>query len=279
MTAVQELEIVQLGGGDGLPLLFLGPSLGTTATTLWAIAAASLAADFQTFGWNLPGHGGSAPAAGPFALTELAQAVDRAINTASRGRPVHYAGSSLGGAVGLQLLLDRPRLIHTATLVCTGARIGTAENWQKRAALVRAEGTGAAVEGSARRWFAPGFRHRKPAVAEALLQALRAADDASYAWACDALAAFDVRHRLAEIGTPLLAVAGAEDQPTPVATLREIADGVGSGRMVVLDNVAHLAPAETPRTIAQLIAGHARPRRTESGAELGDARSIGRAND
>jgi len=279
VTAVLELEIVQLGGSDGLPLLFLGPSLGTTATTLWAIAGASLAADFQTFAWNLPGHGGSAPAAGPFTLTELAQATGRAIDTAAQGRPVHYAGNSLGGAVGLQLLLDRPRLIHTATLVCTGARIGTAESWQERAALVRAKGTAATVEGSARRWFAPDFRHREPAVAKALLQALCAADDASYAWACDALAVFDVRHRLAEIRTPVLVVAGAEDQPTPVATLRAIADGVGNGRMVVLDNVAHLAPVETPRTIAQLIAGHARPRRTESGAELGDARSIGRAND
>ena len=73
---------------------------------------------------------------------------------------------------------------------------------------------------------------------------------------CGALAEFDVRDRLAEIGAPVLAVAGAEDVATPVENLREIAEGVKDGRLVVLDGVAHLAPAEAPSVVARLLREH-----------------------
>ena len=74
---------------------------------------------------------------------------------------------------------------------------------------------------------------------------------------CGALAGFDVRHRLGRIAAPVLAVAGAEDLATPPDSLREIADGVQDGRLVVLDGVAHLAPVEAPAAVARLVRDHA----------------------
>jgi 3-oxoadipate enol-lactonase / 4-carboxymuconolactone decarboxylase len=236
-------------GGRG-PLLVVGPALGTSAATLWARCAAELAGHFEVLGWDLPGHGASAPAAGPFTLAELATAVRRLVGD----RPFHYAGDSIGGGVGLELLLGRQ--VAGAALICTGARIGTADSWTERAALVRASGTRAAVDVSAQGWFGPGFAEREPAVAAALLDHLAGADDASYAWACEALAAFDVTARLAEIRSPVLAIAGAYDTRTPVAGLRQIADGVPGGTLAVLDSVAHLAPAESPAATAALIVGY-----------------------
>jgi 3-oxoadipate enol-lactonase/4-carboxymuconolactone decarboxylase len=109
------------------------------------------------------------------------------------------------------------------------------------------------LEGSAQRWFAPGFQQREPKVASALLHALHATDREGYAQTCAALAAFDVRDRLAEIGVPVLAIAGIHDKPTPPATVAEIAAGVRHGRLVVLHDVAHLAPAEDPASVAALI--------------------------
>jgi 3-oxoadipate enol-lactonase/4-carboxymuconolactone decarboxylase len=70
---------------------------------------------------------------------------------------------------------------------------------------------------------------------------------------CEALAAFDVRGRLGEISVPVLAIAGAHDAPTPPDTVAQIAHGVRRGRLVVLDDVAHLAPAEDPAAVAALI--------------------------
>src|SRR5581483_10694406 len=138
-------------GGSGEPLV-LGPSLGTSVRGCWGPAAELLADRFHVIGWDLPGHGDSAPATG-FDLGELAAQVARVFD----GR-FHYAGVSLGGAVGLQLLLDVPDRIGTATLLATGARIGEPAAWRERAARVRREGMAFLVEQSPQRWFAPQHR-------------------------------------------------------------------------------------------------------------------------
>lgn len=262
-TTAPAITAVQLGGGPDLPLLLLGPSLGTSATALWSTCAARLADSFHVVAWDLPGHGRNQPVDPDITVdvAALAQGVlalaDRV--QAERGdgdRPFAYAGDSLGGAVGLQLLLDAPDRVGSAVLLCTGARIGEPDGWHERAALVRRAGTPAVVEGSAQRWFAAGFLEREPAAGATLLHALQDADRFGYAACCEALAAFDVRDRLDEITAPVLAVAGSEDQPTPVAGLRLVADGVKDGRLVVLDRVAHLAPIEAPSEVAQLVREH-----------------------
>jgi 3-oxoadipate enol-lactonase / 4-carboxymuconolactone decarboxylase len=246
------------GGPANGNLLLLGPSVGTSVTTLWGAAAERLAAHVRVVGWDLPGHGAS-PASGPFGMADLAAGVLALADDIAPGAAFHYAGDSIGGAVGLQVLLDAPDRVLSATLLCTGAVIGRPEDWVARAATVRASGTGAVVELARQRWFAAGFPDRRPDVAAALLDALRDTDDESYAQACEALAAFDVTDRLPEITTPVLAIAGAEDIATPPEGLERIASRVKDGEVVVLDGVAHLAPAEAPDRVAELIAGHARP--------------------
>ena len=106
---------------------------------------------------------------------------------------------------------------------------------------------------SAGRWFGPGFTEREPERASALLHSLRDADDEGYLAVVHALAAYDVRDRLGEISAPVVAVAGDHDPTCPPDTLREIAQGVQNGRLVVLENVGHQAPAEAPEDVATLI--------------------------
>lgn len=241
------------------PLLVVGPSLGTSGATLWSTCAGELRDQFSVLAWDLPGHGRSNAATGPFTAAELAAAVMGLVESAlgERGEPggmFRYAGASIGGVVGLQLLLDWPGRVTAATVLCTGARIGTPTGWQERAQLVRGAGTAALADAAPGRWFAPGFLERQPERASALLSDLHDTDDASYAYACEALADFDLRSRLSGIGAPVLAVAGQYDEATPVASLREIACGVREGRLVVLDDVAHLAPAEAPEAVARLVA-------------------------
>ncbi|WP_123023989.1 bifunctional 3-oxoadipate enol-lactonase/4-carboxymuconolactone decarboxylase PcaDC [Mycolicibacterium stellerae] len=244
-------------GGDG-ELLLVGPSVGTSAQALWSAAAERLARRVHVVGWDLPGHGRS-PASEAFGMAELAAAVLALADEIAPGVAFHYAGDSIGGAVGLQLLLDAPGRVKSATLLCTGAVIGTAQDWATRAATVRESGTGAVVDLAAKRWFGTRFTDRRPDEASALLDALRDVDDESYAQACDALAGFDVTERLTEITTPVLAIAGAEDIATPQEGLARIASEVKDGRLVVLGGVAHLAPVEAPPRVAELIGGHVQP--------------------
>ncbi|MBE7162727.1 MAG: alpha/beta fold hydrolase, partial [Williamsia herbipolensis] len=110
------------------PIVVLGPSLGTSVTALWGTCAALLADHADVVGWELPGHGTGASVDAAFSVEDLADAVAGVVADlrATRGHvPVHYAGDSVGGAVGLALALRHPHLLTTATLACTGARIGT----------------------------------------------------------------------------------------------------------------------------------------------------------
>jgi 3-oxoadipate enol-lactonase/4-carboxymuconolactone decarboxylase len=273
------VTLVRLGGRPDRPLLVLGPSLGTSVTALWSAAAAELAADFQVVGWDLPGHGTN-PAAPTDRTTVASLAVDvldavDALGTGIQPPVFHYAGDSVGGAVGLQLLLDVPERVHSATLLCSGAKIGTAESWQERIDAVRSAGTPSLVTASAQRWFGPGFVDREPAAASALLHALSDADDEGYAAVCGALAAHDLRDRLGSVHGRVLAVAGSHDVATPPATVREIAEGVPGARYVELPGVAHLAPIEAPDVVARLVREHALGVRSRDDLTVGEVRAAG----
>ena len=237
-----ELAFTQLHGNDaGDLVLVVGPSLGTGVADLWRRCAALLPATWQVVGWDLPGHAASRPATTAFTVDDLAATLRERATALAAGRPVGYAGVSLGGAVGLTLAAD-PGPFGAVVTLASAPRIGTPEAWHERAAYVRKAGTSALVEGSASRWFAPGFLDSDPGAGGALLMALREVDDESYALACEALAAYDVRDRLASVPVPLLVAGGAHDvvvMPDQVAA--------------VLDDVAHLPPAEDPAATADLI--------------------------
>lgn len=247
---------VELTRNREAPLLVVGPSLGTSVEALWTDCAAQLASRFHVVGWDLPGHGGNqAPVPQSVTIADLAGAVSDAV-TRDWSQPeaaFGYAGVSVGGAVGMQLMLGRSAQVRSAVLACTGARIGTAELWRERAATVLEAGPAALIDGSVQRWFAPGFAERRPEVVAALTDALKAVEPAGYAAVCGALEHFDVAGRLGEIDVPVLAIAGGHDLPTPPPLVGQLAKGVQRGRMVVLPHVAHLAPAEAPGDVARLI--------------------------
>jgi 3-oxoadipate enol-lactonase/4-carboxymuconolactone decarboxylase len=259
---ITAVRMTPVGYRVDLPLLVLGPSLGTSATDLWSTCAHHLVDAFDVLGWDLPGHGhNQAVPEQPFGMDELATGVLRLVEAVltergESGSPFFYAGDSVGGVVGLQLMLDVPDRVRAAVLLCTGARIGTAELWRDRVALVRASGTASLAAASAERWFGPGYLDREPAQAAALLRSLSDTADEGYARVCEALATNDVRDRLSVIGTPVLAVAGSADLVTPPVALREIAEGVKDGRYVKLTGVAHLAPAESSHVVARLLREH-----------------------
>lgn len=236
-------------GPISAPTLLLGPSLGTS-TLLWERALPALAQEYRVIAWDLPGHGAAPAATAPFSIADLAEAV-----AASVDGEFLYAGVSLGGCVGLELLLRHPDRVRAAAIVCSGAAIGEPAAWHERAAQVRAQSTSSLIIGSAQRWFAPGSIERDPDITGRLLHALQDAHDESYALCCEALAGFDVRDRLGEIATPVLAVWGDHDGVTPEASAREIADGVQRGEAIGIADAAHLPPADAPAATADALLG------------------------
>ncbi|GGU24251.1 alpha/beta fold hydrolase [Lentzea flava] len=232
------LALTRLAGAeDSERLLVVGPSLGTSVALLWRDCARALSG-FEVIGWDLPGHGSGTPAAEPFTVQDIADELTGRVEALAGGRPVAYAGVSFGGAVGFELATRAGSPFET--LVCIGAapRIGEPAMWRERAALVRRAGTPVMVEGSAQRWFAPGFVERAPQVAGALLRALADADQESYALACEALG----RYRAGDAVKPVRVLVGEHD----VVVSPETADRVLAG-------CGHLPPAEDPAGVAAVL--------------------------
>jgi 3-oxoadipate enol-lactonase len=240
------------------PLLVVGPSLGTSSI-LWNRAASLLGNDYDVVAWDLPGHGVSPAATETFDVAALADSVVDLIDSIAPGEAFHYAGVSLGGATGLQLGIKHGERLKSLSVQNSGAKIGTPEGWLERAETVRSQGTPVMIQGSAQRWFAPGFMDREPEVSSRLLHALRDADRFSYAFCCEALAAFDVREELGSIRVPTQVIAGALDEVAPPSFAEAVAAGItaggGTATAVALEGVAHLAPAEAPAHVAELMRG------------------------
>jgi 3-oxoadipate enol-lactonase len=238
------------------PLLVVGPSLGTS-TLVWARAGALLSEDLDVVAWDLPGHGISPAATESFTVADLADAVIELVDSIAPGALFHYAGVSLGGATGLQLGIKHGERLKSLSVQCAGAKLGTPEGWLDRAETVRAQGTPVMIQGSAQRWFGPGFMESQPELCGRLLHSLRDADRFSYAFCCEALAGYDVRDELGSIRVPTQAVAGVEDTVAPPSFAEAIAEGItaggGTASAVSLEGVAHLAPFEAPAHVADLL--------------------------
>lgn len=248
----------------GRGLLVVGPSLGTGVRKLWygAVALTAITAGVDVLGEDVPRHGDGPPLGVPFTLSDLADAVTDLIERPRPGAANHHAGVSVAGAVGLELALkvDRgrdtglgePRLRGSA-VICSGSRLGTPQGWVERAHLVRRAGTPVMVEGSARRWFAPGFAERQPDVVGGLLTSLQHTDKVSYPRGCEAPARFDVTDRLVDISVPVLVLGGRHDEVAPPADQQALEVAVQGASLVLLDDAAHLAPAEQPEQVARAL--------------------------
>jgi 3-oxoadipate enol-lactonase len=248
---IPAIAITEPVGPAGAPLLVLGPSLGTS-TILWESTAALLGLRYRVTAWDLPGHGASPAATEPFTVGEIALGVLDAVD-ALGAETFLYAGVSLGGATGLELLLHAPERVTAAVILNSGAKIGTTDGWVERAVHARSQGTASLVVPSASRWFAPGSIEAHPDGTGRLLHSLRDADDESYALCAEALAIYDVRALLGNIGTPLLALWGEHDPVVGERESAEVAAGVLRGTAGMVAAAAHLAPIEQPEAVASVL--------------------------
>jgi 3-oxoadipate enol-lactonase len=241
-------------GPDDAPVLVLGPSLGTD-TGLFDAQAAEFAGTHRVVRYDLRGHGGSQVVPGPCTMADLAGDVLALLDSLGIDR-FSYAGVSIGGAIGLQLALDVPDRLERLAVLASAARFADAQSYAVRAQQVRAEGTEFLVPSRTGLWFPASFADRNPGEAERLLAMLRSTPAEGYAACCDAIAAFDLRSRTAEVAAPTLVLAGAEDPATTGELMRELAEGIPGARFVVVDGAGHLPAATHPDVVDAELRAH-----------------------
>lgn len=253
----------QFDGPVDAPVLVLGPSLGTDIG-LFDPQVAALADRYRIVRFNLPGHGGAPSPPGPYSMAGMAGDVLALLDRHGIER-FHYAGVSIGGAIGLQLALDAGHRLASLTVCASAARFADPAAWPGRAATVRAEGTEAMLASRPGTWYTHEFAGNEPEKTGRLLDMLRTTTPEGYAGCCEAIATFDVRERLGEIRVPTLALAGAEDPATPPEMLQQISDSVPGARLSVVPNTAHLLNVEAPETVNHEIAAHLADAHSEVG--------------
>lgn len=255
--SISSLPHHDIHGSADDPLLVLGPSLGTS-TVLWEPHLDALSSRFQVLRFDLPGHGGSPtgllsdPTPGGTTVKDLAALVLALADHYER-QEFHYAGISLGGAVGAHLAVHHPERITSLAVICSSAHFGPAAPWLERASLVRLEGIRPLLGTSPGRWFADSCTAQTP-FGRTLLAALAETDPAGYAACCDSLAAYDLRAELKRITAPTLVVGGSRDVATPLSHATELAEGIPSATLAVID-AAHLA-VEQPQAVREALLAH-----------------------
>lgn len=240
--------------GDGPPLLLAG-SLGTSLA-MWDPQAEALGGSHRVTRFDLRGHGRSPVPDGPYTMDDLGGDVLALMDHLGLER-ASYCGLSIGGMIGQWLAIHAPDRIDRLVLLCTSAHLPPADVWRDRAETVRAAGTPEAVaDGVLGRWFTPQFAGAHGDLVAGFRAMISSTPAEGYAACCEAIAVMDLRPELARITAPTLVVAGAQDPATPPEHGRGIAEGVGDGRLEVLDPGAHLISVERAPEITELIRRH-----------------------
>ncbi len=245
-----------LDGPPDAPVLVLGNSLGTSAA-VWDRQVPQFRRSFRLLRFELPGHGGSAAAPGPYTIAGLGAGVLTLLDSLHIGR-VGYCGISLGGMIGMWLAAHAPDRIAALGLVCTSAYLPPAAGWLDRADRVRAEGMTSVSAAVTSRWFTPEYAGQEPDVVDAFRAEVERTDPGGYAACCMAIAGMDQRASLAAITAPTLVLAGADDPATPPEHGQAIARGISGARLDVIPGAAHLATVSAPARVTVALDAHLR---------------------
>jgi 3-oxoadipate enol-lactonase len=243
-----------LDGPPGAPVLVLGNSLGTSRA-VWARQIPALATRFRLLRYELPGHGGSPAAVGPYTIARLGAGV-RELLDQHEIEHAAYCGISLGAMIGMWLAASSPDRIDALGLVCTSAYLPPASVWLARAGQVRTAGMASIVERVLGRWFTPDFAAREPQTTAAFGAGLERTDPTSYAACCEAIAAMDLRPVLGSVTAATLVISAAEDQATPPPHGALIAMAIPGARLRVIRGTAHLATVGAPGEVTAVLLDH-----------------------
>lgn len=232
----------------------LSNSLGTDMS-MWDGLMPALRKRFRVLRYDQRGHGRSPAPPGPYTVAGLGGDVLTLLGRLGLER-VSFCGLSLGGMTGMWLAVNAPERVDRLGLLCTSAYLPPREDWEDRAARVRADGMEPLVEASLERWFTPELAERRPEVVERARRALRSVKPEGYAGCCDAIAAHDLRAELGSVRAPTLVVATVDDPSTPPEHGREIAEGIDGADLVVLEHGRHLVAAEHPEEVGHELLRH-----------------------
>jgi 3-oxoadipate enol-lactonase len=242
-------------GPEGAPVVLLAHCLSGD-TGVWSEQVAPLVADgWRVLRLDMRGHGGSAPTAGAYTMSLLAQDVVDVLDRLGLER-AHFAGVSIGGMIGQVLGLEHPGRVASLMLCDTTPEAvpGGQAMWDARFAAIQAAGSLEPLADAAMgRWFTEAFRPRRPDLWAQVRETVAGNSVEGYLGGAQAIIDFDVAAELPKVRAPTLAVCGDGDAATPPEAARRIAAAIPGGRYEEIADARHLPMMERPEVFNRLM--------------------------
>jgi pimeloyl-ACP methyl ester carboxylesterase len=168
----------------------------------------------------------------------------------------HVLGTSLGGMIALQLVLEHPDRVDKLVLACTTPGGAGAAPMPERTTRLLAEAQGLPAEVALRRFVENAFGlDPDPAQIERIMRHRIATAQAPAAWAAQASAGatFDVWERLGEIHAQTLVLTGDEDAVVDPKNSDILAARIPQARVETFAGGGHLFFWEQPDRFVALV--------------------------
>lgn len=246
-------------GGAGPAIVFAHGLLWSTK--MWRFQVAAFRDRFRCIAFDFRGQGRSEVTRDGYDMETLtldaAQLIGKLVSA-----PVHFAGLSMGGFVGMRLAARRPELLRTLALLDTAADPEPRLNVPKYKLLgflARLLGP-RALSGEVMKVMCAKPFLRDPARAglrQGLVEELVANHQTGSFRAIDG-----ILHRkpvaaseLARIRCPTLVISGAEDSAIVPARSRKLADQIPGAKFVQIPRAGHTSTIEEPAAVNAALEG------------------------
>lgn len=250
-SEVAGLSVLEAGKGRPIVLLH-GVGLNALA---WGAQADGLSRDHRVIAPDMPGHGQSARLSAPVTLSNYVEAVLLLIE--GLPEPAVVAGHSMGALIALEIAGRAP------SKVCAVAALnGVFERAPEAAAAVQARA--GSLDGvrnpdpnpTLERWFGTQASPERTAC-DAWL---RAVDPKGYkmAYAAFACAEGPSRRAISTLACPALFATGGRDPNSTPAMSRAMANLAPDGRVLVIEDAAHMMPMTHAEDVTAVLADLAR---------------------
>jgi len=211
---------------------------------LWKDQLEALADAANTVAVDLPGHGRSA-GPGRTRIEDYASGLSAWVEAVDLPRPLP-CGFSMGGAIALRLLIDRPERWAGGILVSTGARLkvmpaileAIERNYPAYLELMRSVAASEKTRPETMQAFFEEVAKCPPEVALGDFQA------------CNG---FDAMAGISKIPIPVLVAAGNDDRLTPPLYARFLKDRIPGSRLSLIPEAGHHLPLEQPEALNRAI--------------------------
>jgi 3-oxoadipate enol-lactonase len=214
-----------------------------------------LAAGYRVLRLDMRGHGGSDAVVGDYTMSQLADDAAEALDFLGIAR-VHLIGLSIGGMLGQAFAIKYGQRLLSAMLCDTSPQTppGAQEAWAPRIGAVKgANSVAPLADATMERWFTDAFKPRNPGRWQQIHASIGGTTAAGYLGCAAAILNFDFIADLPKVRVPTLVVCGADDQGTPPAGNKRIAELVPGGRYEEIANARHFPNVEHPDAFNRLM--------------------------